>query len=100
MNVFVYLADDAVGSFNIDIRAQYTNSNGSVLESGAKGLNKLTDAEGKTIYSVNGLTATGMSSLNKLYTAVVYYIGSNQSLYWGNLLFMRRRGKKQPLFCT
>ena len=37
------------------------------MESGAKGLNKLTDAEGKTIYSVNGLTATGMSSLNKLY---------------------------------
>ena len=67
MNVFVYMADDASGSFNIDIRAQYTNSNGSVLESGAKGLNKLTDAEGKTIYSVNGLTATGMSSLNKVY---------------------------------
>ena len=67
MNVFVYLADDAAGSFNIDIRAQYTNINGIVLESGSRGLNKLTDAEGKTFYSVNGLTATGMSSLNKVY---------------------------------
>ena len=67
MNVFVYLADDASGYFNMDVRAQYTNSNGTVLESGSKGLNKLTDAEGKTIYAVNGLTATGMSSLNKVY---------------------------------
>ena len=67
MNVFVYLADDAAGSFNIDIRAQYTNSNGMVLESGTKGLNKLKDADGKTVYSVNGLTATGMSSLNRVY---------------------------------
>ena len=67
MNVFVYLADNATGTFNIDIRAQYTNSGGMVLESGARGLNKLTDAEGKTVYSVNGLTATGMSALNRVY---------------------------------
>jgi hypothetical protein len=67
MNVFVYLADDASGNFNIDIRAQYTNNYGMVLESGSKSLNKVTDAEGKTIYSVNGLTATGMSSLNKVF---------------------------------
>ena len=37
------------------------------MESGARGLNKLTDAEGKTVYSVNGLTATGMSALNRVY---------------------------------
>ena len=67
MNVFVYMADDASGAFSIDIRAQYTNSNGIALESGAKGLNRLTDADGKTMYSVNGLTATGMSSLNRVY---------------------------------
>jgi hypothetical protein len=67
LNVFVYLANDASGMFNIDIRAQYTNSHGIVLESSARGLKKLTDAEGKTIYAVNGLTATGMSSLNKVY---------------------------------
>ena len=67
MNVFVYMADDASGMFSIDIRALYTGSNGNVLESASKGLNKLTDANGKTIYAVNGLTATGMSSLNKVY---------------------------------
>ena len=67
INVFVYLADDAAGAFNIDIRAQYTNSYGTVLESSARGLNKLTDAEGKTVYAVSGLTATGMSSLNRVY---------------------------------
>jgi hypothetical protein len=67
MNVFVYMADDARGSFSIDIRAQYTNSNGVVLESGSRGLSKMTDTEGKTIYCVNGLTATGMSALNKVY---------------------------------
>ena len=67
MNVYVYPADDATGSFNIDVRAQYTNSSGMVLESGARGLNKLTDADGNTIYVVNGLTATGMSSLNKVF---------------------------------
>ena len=67
MNVFVYLADDASGTFDIDVRAQYTNSHGVVLETGAKGLEKVTDAEGKTIYSVSGLTATGMSALNRVY---------------------------------
>ena len=67
LNVFVYPADNAFGSFDIDIRAQYTNNNGIVLESGARGLNKLTDADGKTIYAVNGLTATGMSALNMVY---------------------------------
>ena len=67
MNVFVYLADNASGSFDIDVRAQYTNNSGMVLESGSKNLNKLTDTNGKTIYAVNGLTATGMSSLNKVY---------------------------------
>ena len=67
MNVFVYPADKADGDYNIDIRVQYTNSYGTVLESGSRGLNILTDAEGRTVYSVNGLTATGMSSLNKVY---------------------------------
>ena len=67
MNVFVYPADDARGTFDIDIRAQYTNNNGTVLESGARGLNKLKDAEGRTIYAVSGLTATGMSSLNRVF---------------------------------
>ena len=67
MNVFVYLADEASGSFSIDVRAQYTNSNGTVLESGSRGLTRLKDADGKIIYSVNGLTATGMSALNKVF---------------------------------
>lgn len=67
MNVFVYLADNASGSFGIDVRAQYTNNNGVILESASRDLNKLTDANGKTIYAVNGLTATGMSSLNKVF---------------------------------
>lgn len=67
MNVFVYLADDASGTFDVDIRAQYTNNNGIVLESGAKDLRRVTDAEGKTIYAISGLTATGMGSLNRIY---------------------------------
>lgn len=67
MNVFVYPADNADGDYNIDVRVHYTNSYGTVLESGSRGLNILKDAEGKTVYSVNGLTATGMSSLNKVY---------------------------------
>jgi hypothetical protein len=61
------MADDAVGQFDIDVRAQYTNNNGLVLETGAKKLTKTTDANGKTIYAINGLTATGMSTMNRIY---------------------------------
>lgn len=67
MNVIVYPAENAVGEFTVDVRTQYTNINGMVLESGSKGLKKTLDAEGKTVYAVSGLTATGMSSLNKVF---------------------------------
>ena len=67
MNVLVYMADDASGKFDIDVRAQYTNNTGMVLETGAKSLTRMTDAEGRIVYAVNGLTATGMSALNKLF---------------------------------
>ena len=67
INVFVYMADNARGNFEIDIRAQYTNNNGITLETGATDLAKMTDAAGKTIYAVNGLKATGMSSLNRVF---------------------------------
>jgi hypothetical protein len=63
INVFVYPAEDAAGTFEIDVRAQYTDTNGTVLETGAKNLTRKTDAEGKTVYAVNGLTATSMSTL-------------------------------------
>lgn len=67
LNVFVYMADNAVGKFDMDVRAQYTNNNGAVLETGAKNLTKTTDADGKTIYAINGLTATGMSTMNRIF---------------------------------
>lgn len=66
MNIFVYPADNASGDFTIDVYAQYTNNNGAALETAARNLNKITDADGKTVYTVGGLTATGMSSLNKV----------------------------------
>ena len=67
MNVIVYPAEDAAGDFAVDVRVQYTNNNGLVLESGSRGLKKTLDAEGKTVYTINGLTATGMSTLNRVY---------------------------------
>ena len=67
LNIFVYPASDASGNYDIDVRAQYTNNNGVALETGAKSLNKITDADGKLVYTVGGLTATGMSSLNRIY---------------------------------
>ena len=67
LNIFVYPAEDAFGQYDIGVRAQYTNHNGVVLETGATKLNKLTDAEGRTVYSINGLKATGMSTLNKIF---------------------------------
>ena len=73
LNVFVYPAEDVSGAFEIDVRAQYTDANGTVLETGAKNLTRGTDAEGKTVYSVNGLTATSMSTLNKLYIKAQSY---------------------------
>lgn len=67
MNVFVYMADNAAGQFEMDVRAQYTNNNGIILETGGKNLAKTTDADGKTIYAINGLTATGMSTINRIF---------------------------------
>ena len=67
LNVFVYPADDASGIFDIDVRAQYTDTNGTILETGARSLDRGTDAEGNTVYSVFGLTATSMSALNRVY---------------------------------
>ena len=73
LNVFVYPAEDVSGVFELDVRAQYTDANGTVLETGAKNLTKGTDAEGKTVYSVNGLTATSMSTLNRLHMKAQSY---------------------------
>ena len=67
MNVFVYMADNAAGQFEMDVRAQYTNNNGIILETGGKNLTKTTDADGKTVYAINGLTATGMSTINRIF---------------------------------
>lgn len=73
LNVFVYPAEDARGYFDIDVRAQFTNINGIGLETGANMITKGTDAEGKTVYSVFGLTATDMSTLNKVYVKAESY---------------------------
>ena len=73
INVFVYPAENASGAFAIDVRAQYTDTNGNVLETGAKDLTRRTDTEGRTVYAVNGLTATSMSMLNKLYVKAQSY---------------------------
>ena len=67
LNIYVYTAENASGSFTIDVRAQYTDVNGTVLETGATGLKKGKDADGNTVYAAKSLTASGMSTLNKVY---------------------------------
>ena len=67
INLFVYPADDASGRFDMAVRVQYTNNNGVILETGATKLNKMTDADGKTVYAINGLKATGLSTLNRIF---------------------------------
>ena len=52
---------------DVDIRAQYTDINGTVLETSSVDLDRITDTNGKTVYSVQGLTATNMSTLNRVY---------------------------------
>ena len=67
LNIFVYPAENASGSFAIDVRAQYTDTNGTTLETGARGLTRGTDAEGKTVYTALGLSASSMSTLDRVY---------------------------------
>ena len=73
LNIFVYPAEDADGYFEMDVRAQFTNTNGIVLETGATNIQQTKDAEGRTVYSVFGLTATSMSTLNKVFVKAESY---------------------------
>ena len=73
LNIYVYPAEDANGDYEIDVRAQFTNIHGTILETGANNIEKTVDAEGKTVYAVYGLTATTMSTLNRVFVKAESY---------------------------